>query len=138
MSWVLEVVHHLVGEGVKHVNEQKRREAAARAEAEREAIENEKRSVINTIEGFIKNDIPIPQQFKLTCPDLVVETALRLGRRDLVSEMLFVFEQRRQARIDARLAAEKARRKDKWVMRLIKFCVLLFVGLIVYLVARRL
>jgi len=131
-----ETTHHVLHEAVKQVEERNRREAESRADAEREANENRRRSLIKTIEGFIQNDIPIPQQCKWDYPDLVVETALRAGRRDLVSEMLFCYEQRRPARLAAQSAAVRARRKDRWTMRLIKLCVLLFIGLMVYMVAR--
>jgi hypothetical protein len=81
--------HHVLHEAVKHVEENNRREAQSREDARREVIENNKRSLIKTIEGFIQLDIPIPQQYKWDYPDLAVETALQLGRRDLVPEMLF-------------------------------------------------
>jgi hypothetical protein len=139
MSWPFEllhgVVHHVTHEAVKHVEEKNRREAESRADAEREANENRRRSLIKRIEGFIQNDIPIPQQYKWDYPDLVVETALGVRRRDLVSEMLFCYEQRKLARIAAQSAQERAQRKDRWTMRLIKLCVLLFIGFMVYMVA---
>jgi hypothetical protein len=137
MSLLIHATHHVIHEAVKHVEEKNRREAEAREDARRAVIENNKKSLTKRIEGFIELDIPIPRQYIWDYPDMVVETALHLERRDLVSDMLLPYEQRRLARLAAHSAQKRTERRDRWLLRLTKLTLLLFIGWVVYEVAIR-
>jgi uncharacterized membrane protein len=107
--------------------------SVAEDQKRRELLESDQRrqyvkSVTDQIKAFVENDIPIPKSLKEKESILVVETCIKMGRRELVDDMLPMY--RRYLEKNQIIQREKKKnQKEERVLILIAlfvFCLLIF------------